>query len=629
MSQEIASDLDLTVVTADRVPEAKRLVTSNISVISREDLDLSAAKDLGDLMAEKGFHVRKYPGVETSVGLRGFRSDTHGNDLGSRVLILVNGQRTATGNLAKIMLDAVDRIEMIRGPASVQYGAAAMGGVINVITQKGQEGITAKAELGVGSYGAFKSLAGFSGRHSGLDYFASYSHSSSNDFKDGKGRKYTNSAVGKNNSINASLGYTFNGLHRIGAEFAFTDIEDIGSPGGMSFKSETQTMDKSLQTTRLSYSGETEAGDWAWSANYTYAEDKRKYYGYEDWMTGASYSSFYYVDADLIQTQVNYNHKYFKLTAGWDFAGYELEEIENDLNPNNKMQAKYDNSAFFFLGKLLLLDESLIVSAGGRYDDYKIKIKGVDNNNSETNFSPSVGVAYLPLPWLKFRAHYAEGFRMPSTLELLGMPAWAYYGDINLKPEKSKTWEFGFDVAGDYADLNFTYYQSKHDNFITTIAQGWDNYYVNWENTVERDGVEIEASFDIAGYLGANYEVRPYANVNFMTRYKDAVTGYKIPFVPARTVGYGVRFVHPGFNLSAQLNFHYIGPEFRDARETQRNGGYTVTDFVVKKRILDFGDKGHLDARAEVLNLFDKYYENVREYPSPGRNFFVAVSYNY
>jgi vitamin B12 transporter len=77
-------------------------VTSNISVISREDLDLSAAKDLGDLMAEKGFYVRKYPGVETSVGLLGFRSDTHGNDLGSRVLILVNGQRTATGNLAKI-----------------------------------------------------------------------------------------------------------------------------------------------------------------------------------------------------------------------------------------------------------------------------------------------------------------------------------------------------------------------------------------------------------------------------------------------------------------------------------------------------------------------------------------------
>jgi len=82
--------LEQIVVTASRVKEKKKDVTANVTVIDEEEIKSSSAKDLGELLAEKGIgDVRQYPGILTSVGIRGFRTDTHGNDLQSHVLILI------------------------------------------------------------------------------------------------------------------------------------------------------------------------------------------------------------------------------------------------------------------------------------------------------------------------------------------------------------------------------------------------------------------------------------------------------------------------------------------------------------------------------------------------------------
>ncbi len=128
------------VVTSGRIKEKKEDVTTNITVFTAEDLETLSVSDLSDLMLKEGFMIREYPNSTISVGVRGFRTETHGNDLASHVLILIDGRRAGTGNLAKISMDNVERIEIIRGPGSVQYGASAMGGVINVITKRGRTG---------------------------------------------------------------------------------------------------------------------------------------------------------------------------------------------------------------------------------------------------------------------------------------------------------------------------------------------------------------------------------------------------------------------------------------------------------------------------------------------------------
>ncbi|OQY11323.1 MAG: TonB-dependent receptor, partial [Desulfobacteraceae bacterium 4572_19] len=137
---EFVTNIDEVVVTAGRVDEKKWNVPVNITVITTEDIAQSTGRNIGDLLAEDGTgHIHKYPGGLTSVGIRGFRTDSHGNDLLGHVLVLVNGRRAATGNVAKIPLENVERVEIIRGPAATQYGSAAMGGVINIITLQGKD----------------------------------------------------------------------------------------------------------------------------------------------------------------------------------------------------------------------------------------------------------------------------------------------------------------------------------------------------------------------------------------------------------------------------------------------------------------------------------------------------------
>lgn len=125
------------VVTATRIEEPKSETPSFVQTISQETIELSPSQNLGDLLTEAGIgHVHKYPGFLTGrVSIRGLASDLFDQQK-SRVLFLIDGVRGGTVNFSKISLDDVERVEILKGPASVVYGSQAMGGVINVITKR-------------------------------------------------------------------------------------------------------------------------------------------------------------------------------------------------------------------------------------------------------------------------------------------------------------------------------------------------------------------------------------------------------------------------------------------------------------------------------------------------------------
>ena len=102
-AENATTSLEEVVVSASRLKEMKKEVSTNMRVLDEKEIQLSSAQTLGELLAEEGIgHIQKYPGAQTSFGMRGFRGEPHGNDLKGRTLLLLNGRRAGTGNVAKI-----------------------------------------------------------------------------------------------------------------------------------------------------------------------------------------------------------------------------------------------------------------------------------------------------------------------------------------------------------------------------------------------------------------------------------------------------------------------------------------------------------------------------------------------
>jgi len=227
----LETQIEEVVVTASRIEEPKKDVPYSVQVITQEDIKNSTAKDAGDLIIESAIgHVHKYPGALTSrIELRGLTTDLF-SDLNSRVLILINGNRAGTVNLAKIPVEDIERIEIVKGPASVLYGSSAMGGVINIITKEGKEGFHGSIGGEVGSWEYWKTKAELSGKKNDFDFYLTASRSSSDDFKAKDYGKIDNTGY-NDETVSARFGYKLFGSHHISVGFQHWKGWDIGSPG--------------------------------------------------------------------------------------------------------------------------------------------------------------------------------------------------------------------------------------------------------------------------------------------------------------------------------------------------------------------------------------------------------------
>jgi len=212
-AEERSASLEEIVVTATKVEEPKKDVPASVQIITQEDIKNSTAKDAGDLISEASIgHVHKYPGALTArIELRGLTTDLF-SDLKSRVLVLINGHRAGTVNLAKIPAEDIERIEIVKGPASVLYGSSAMGGVINIITKEGKEGFHGSVGGEIGSWKYWKGFAELSGKKGLFDFYLTASRSASDDYDAKDYGKIENTGY-NDETVSASLGYRFFDKH--------------------------------------------------------------------------------------------------------------------------------------------------------------------------------------------------------------------------------------------------------------------------------------------------------------------------------------------------------------------------------------------------------------------------------
>ncbi|AOS83544.1 TonB-dependent receptor [Chlorobaculum limnaeum] len=616
---------DEIVVTSSRVQQPKKELTSNVTIITKEEIRESSANDLSELLAEKNLgHIQKYPGTSTSVGIRGFRTESHGNDLMGKVLVLLDGRRAGTGNLAKIMTANVERIEIIRGPAAVQYGSAAIGGVINVITAKGSGAPSASIEQKLGSNDFSKTEVAIQGKSGRFDYSGSISKSDSGSYRTAKGDIYQNTGYQDQKMASLNVGYEIADGHRIGMIVHSFDVDKAGSPSYLSSPDLDAYTVQNNQSVDFRYDGATSSRNISWMARYFTGEDK---YRYVD--PSSAYESTKNVDQQGAQAQVTWQPGALRLTTGFDWLKY---EVDSTLTPT---WATYENPAGFLLGKYGLFDERLILTAGVRYDDYRVKMKASEGTSrSKDNFAHQAGVAWQASEALKIRGSFAEGFRMPSERELAAnITSWGttYIGNPDLKPESSDTWEVGMDLAWKGFNASLTWFSTDYTDMIQTEAIAASTYtYLNIGSATV-SGIEAELS-KVFKLDGSSWTLEPYAGYTHLLKYRDNKSGDDLLFTPQWNASTGLK-VRDGRGFNGAFNLAYSGKTFIQNYETGSGevvpkGGFAVANLSASRKF-PFGDKGiagpGITLKAEINNLFDRGYQYVTGYPMPGRTFVLGL----
>ncbi len=625
--------MDEVLVTASRTQESVKSVSANATIISREAIDLSSANNIGDLLAEQAIgYIKKYPGSLTSVGIRGFKTDTHGNDLQGQVLVLLDGRRAGTGNLAKIMTKNVERVEIIRGPGAVQYGSAGMGGVINVITRTGSDN-SLFVETKAGSFDSVEGSIGGTALANGFDFAGSYTYGSRDDYKTGSSDTYHNTGIDYESGLSANLGYSFSNS-RVGLIFTGFKVSEAGSPGYLSKNDLDNSSDKKNYSADLSFEGQCPVTGSQLLARYFFGEDENQWMnptasnasGWDDGMESSNKT-----DQQGVQVQVSNGFGPVNFTTGFDWLDY---KVTNSWAPQ---KTDYSNPALFLLTRSSFLDDSLSANIGLRYDWYEVQVtEPAGGKSDDSHFTPQIGLAWMVMDTLKLRAQYGEAFMMPSANQMAADSitfGTQVIGNPNLDPEASNTYEGGVDFNQNGLDIALTYfYTSFEDKIVTNDLAGGSK---SWKNLGDAtiSGFEAELAYDIGAPLDFAWEIRPYFNITILDTYEDDSTGEDLQYVSGTNFAAGIS-VNNGTGISCRLNIAYAGSQDITDYEygtysTITLASSTVTNLTGSWRVYEDAALGSFTLRGEVNNLFDEEYAYVQGYPMPGIGFNIGLRWDY
>ncbi len=630
---EIINGKTYLTITASRIPEKKSEVSANLTVIDRKEIETSGADSVADLLAEKGIgHIHKYPGALTSVGIRGFRTDSTGNDLQGHVLVLLDGRRAGTGNLAKILTKNVERVEVIRGPGAVLYGSGGMGGVVNIITRQGK-GNSMFVESGVGSFGEITADAGVTGKEGGLDFAGAVSRSTQDDYKTGSGATFANTGIDSQTGVSLNGGYEFSANNRFGVVVTAFDADGVGDPGYLSANDTDNYNDKGNYSVDSSYRGKSSSGRWQWMGRYFFGQDDNSWSdplvsngsGWDDGIESTNTT-----DQQGAQAQISGAFGALDLTTGLDWLHY---DVENSWSPQ---RTSYHNPALFLLGKVGFLDDHLFATGGVRQDWYGVDVEQPTGRDEDTShLSPQVGLAWMVTDAIKLRGQVAQGFVMPSA-DQLAIDIEAYgrrtVGNPDLDPETSLTWEGGAEYEKSGLSGSLTCFATDFDDkIVRTTLPGNISSYTNL-GSASISGIEAALSYDMGAPLRWSWEVRPFVDMTWLTRYEDDATGEDLTYMSDVTLSSGLAFGDKD-KFSGRFNVTYTGPQMVDDWEDTSTvvelGSFVVADLTLSYRFLRSEKLGDFTVRGELRNLFDEDYAYVKGYPMPGRSAFVGLKWEY
>jgi vitamin B12 transporter len=573
-------------VTAARDAQPIADVLADITVIGPDEIARAGAQSLTELL-------QRQPGVEISMnGGPGSVSSVfvRGANRG-QTLVLVDGIRIGSSSagatsLEAIPLDQVERIEILRGPASSLYGADAIGGVIQVFTRRGTSAFAANASAGYGTYRTWNAKAGASGTAGPLQYAVQVAGQASRGFNtitNPDNFLYNPDPDGySNQSGSATLGYEWAAEQALSAQFMRSRLNNQFD-GGPDFDDRTITVDETWQVASRNRLAS------FWVSRLSYGE------GIDDSRTETAFGPSTF---DTTQRQLTWQNE-LTLPAGLLTAGYERRDERLATDAGFAVTSRTTDSLF---GIYRLAAGAHALQANLRYDESS------QYGNETTG---SIAYGYRLSPAWRVTAGYSTGFKPPSFNDLY----YPGFSNPNLEPEKSKNVEAGLywngELDGASVEARAIAYRNRVSQLIVLQCDADFNcipYNVN-RATLEGvtlgadvradNGMTISASLDLASpeddLTGKLLPRR--------ARQHGAVTA-GMPFGPLR---FGVELV------ASSLRYD-------DPANLVRMGGYAIVNLTAEWAL----PQGvTLFARAD--NVFDKNYELAAGYATGGATVFGGI----
>jgi len=588
-------------------------VASSVTVITAKDIERDQRRTVPDALATvPGLNVVQSggPGGLTSVFMRG----TNAN----HTKILIDGVDASDPSnparvfdLGQLLTADIQQIEVLRGPQSGLYGADAIGGVISIITKKGEGPPRATGMIEGGSFGTFNQTAALSGAQDRINYALTVAHFRSTDIpvtplellppgQKAIGNNYDNMTystklgadVSENLTLNSVIRYTDATLRFTGD--TFDPVTFASFPAAAQ---STQVVHQLLTREEAvwsvldgrikNYFGVNYTNQWnsnispGDAAPTTTTGDRLKY----DWHT------------------VTQLAPYHTVIIG---AEHETETLHTStLSAQNVNKAGYVELQSQFANRLFLV-ENVRQDDNDRFGEHPTY-----------RFAPAV---IVPFTETKFKASYGSGFKAPTLNQLfVNFPAFFFFANPNLKPEESVGYDAGFEqpLFNDRVRFGSTYFHNDIKDLIQSVSDPvtFSSTLVNiGRATTEGSESFVAARITDRVRVRADYTftraVDTDAGLELLRRPKEKWSANVI-WNPIDPLTLSATVLHTGSFIDANRDFsvpRLLAP------------GYTVVnfaaDYVVTDQIKLFG---------RIDNAFNVHYQNPTGFLQPGLGIFGGV----
>jgi outer membrane cobalamin receptor len=233
---------------------------------------------------------------------------------------------------------------------------------------------------------------------------------------------------------------------------------------------------------------------------------------------------------------------------------------------------------------------------GARWDDY---------SNFKKEPTQSAGVAYKINDTAKLRVNYAKGFRAPTFNDLYWPSSRSSSGNPNLRPEKSWTWEGGFDIEYPHGfELSATYFTNKLKDLINWAPGNDFVWRPSNIGSAKIDGIELKTVVPLAKYLKADFG---YTHLYPLDIERNRFLVYR----PKHKLDFGLTYEYE------KLNVRFYG-QFLGRRYTNTANTGLLKQVAVTYLDVSYKANNNLTTFLSIDNIFNKKYQEVLGYPMPG-----------